>query len=102
MRVDMSEITTSAMSTWLRVREQVHSHLIGLHVSVGDSEVVQVLARLTSRFAEHSAAVDTAVARATGTLAALVRREANVLSIIDGFQVCFWAALVGLLLISLM
>ena len=34
--------------------------------------------------------------------AALVRREANVLSIIDGFQVCFWAALVGLLLISLM
>jgi DHA2 family multidrug resistance protein len=102
MRVDMIEITTSGMSTWLRVREQVHSHLIGLHVSVGDSEVVQVLARLTGRFAEHSAAVDTAVARATGTLAALVRREANVLSIIDGFQVCFWAALVGLLLISLM
>ena len=102
MRVDVIEITTSAMNTWLRVREQVHSHLIGLHVSVGDSEVVQVLARLTGRFAEHSAAVETAVARATGTLAALVRREANVLSIIDGFQVCFWAALVGLLLISLM
>ncbi|MEA2731994.1 MAG: transporter, family, multidrug resistance protein, partial [Acetobacteraceae bacterium] len=102
MRVDVIEITTSAMSTWLRVREQVHSHLIGLHVSVGDSEVVQVLARLTGRFAEHSATVETAVARATETLAALVRREANVLSIIDGFQVCFWAALVGLLLISLM
>jgi MFS transporter, DHA2 family, multidrug resistance protein len=102
MRVDVIEISTSAMSTWLRVREQVHSHLIGLHVSVGDSEVAQVLARLTGRFAEHSAAVETAVAGATETLAALVRREANVLSIIDGFQVCFWAALVGLLLISLM
>jgi MFS transporter, DHA2 family, multidrug resistance protein len=102
MRVDMIEITTSGMSTWLRVREQVHSQLIGLHVSVADSEVVQVLACLTGRFAEPSAAVDTPVARATGTLAALVRREANVLSIIDGFQVCFWAALVGLLLISLM
>ena len=77
MRVDMIEITTSGMSTWLRVREQVHSHLIDLHVSVGDSEVVQVLARLTGRFAEHSAAVDTDVARATGTLAALVRRRSQ-------------------------
>ena len=35
-------------------------------------------------------------------LASLVRREANVLSIIDGFRVAFWAAIVGLLLIILM
>jgi DHA2 family multidrug resistance protein len=102
MRVDVSEFATSAMTTWLRVREQVHSNLIDLHVSVGNGEAVHVLAGLTGRFAEHSAAVETAVARATGTLALLVRREANVLSIIDGFQVCFWTSLVGLLLISLM
>jgi DHA2 family multidrug resistance protein len=34
-------------------------------------------------------------------VASIVRREANVLSIIDGFQVTFWAAIAGLLLISL-
>ena len=63
---------------------------------------LRTLGRLTGRFAEHSAAAETAVARATTMMASLVRRESNVLSIIDGFQVAFWAAIVGLLLISLM
>jgi MFS transporter, DHA2 family, multidrug resistance protein len=102
MRLDVIEIAVTAMTTWLRVREQVHSHLIGLHVSAGDSDVAQALGRLTGRFAEHSAAAETTLARATTMLASLVRREANVLSIIDGFQVAFWAAIVGLLLIGLM
>ena len=102
MRLDIIEITATVMSTWLRVREQVHSNLIGLHVSVGDSEVVQALDHLKGRFIEHSAAAETAVARATGTLASLVRRQADVLSFIDGFEVTFWAAIVGMLLVSLM
>jgi DHA2 family multidrug resistance protein len=102
MRLDVIEIAVTAMTTWLRVREQVHSHLIGLYVSAGDNDVAQALGRLTGRFAQHSADAETALARATTILASLVRREANVLSIIDGFQVAFWAAIVGLLLISLM
>jgi MFS transporter, DHA2 family, multidrug resistance protein len=102
MRLNVIEISTTAMTTWLRVREQVHSHLIGLHVSAGDGEVAYALGRLTGRVAEHSAAAETTLARATTILGSLVRREANVLSIIDGFQVAFWAAIVGLLLISLM
>jgi MFS transporter, DHA2 family, multidrug resistance protein len=102
MRLDVIEIATTAMTTWLRVREQVHSNLIGLHVSAGDSDVAQALGRLTGRFAEYSAAAETSLAHATTILASLVRREANVLSIIDGFQVAFWAAIVGLMLISLM
>jgi DHA2 family multidrug resistance protein len=60
------------------------------------------LFRLTSRFAQHSADAETALARATTVMASFVRREANVLSIIDGFQVAFWAAIAGLVLISLM
>jgi DHA2 family multidrug resistance protein len=102
MRLDVIEISVTAMTTWLRVREQVHSHLIGLHVFAGDGEVTQALGRLTGRIVQHSADAETALARATTMLASLVRREANVLSIIDGFQVAFWAAIVGLLLISLM
>ena len=102
MRSDVIALTSNAMTTWLRVREQVHSHLIGLHVSLGDSEVAQTLSSLIGGFAQQSAADEPALARATTVLASLVRREANVLSIIDGFEVAFWAAVVGLLLITLM
>jgi DHA2 family multidrug resistance protein len=102
MRLDVLETAATAMTTWLRVREQVHSNLIGLHVSAGDSDVARALGHLTDGLAQHSADAQTALARATTILASLVRREANVLSIIDGFQVAFWAAIAGLLLISLM
>ncbi|UWU94190.1 MFS transporter [Bradyrhizobium sp. CB1015] len=102
LRLDVIEVAATAMATWLRVREQVHSHLIGLHVAAGDSEVAQALGRMTGRVAQHSAAAETTLARATTMLGSLVRREANVLSIIDGFQVAFWAAILGLLLIGLM
>jgi MFS transporter, DHA2 family, multidrug resistance protein len=101
MRVDMIEIASSAMSTWLRVGAQMHSYLIGLNVAQGDSEVAQALARTTGRFIEHSAATEIAMARATAALASLVRREANVLATVDAYHVCFWAAVVGLLLLSL-
>ena len=79
-----------------------NAHLIGLHVSAGDSDVAQVLGRVTNRLIQHSADAETTLARATTIMASFVRREANVLSIIDGFQVAFWAAIVGLLLVSLM
>jgi MFS transporter, DHA2 family, multidrug resistance protein len=102
MRLNVIEIAVTAMTTWLRVREQVHSHLIGLHVSAGDSDVAQALGRVTSRLIQHSADAETALARATTIMVSFVRREANVLSIIDGFEVAFWAAIVGLVLVSLM
>lgn len=102
MRLVVIQFTATAMSTFLRVREQVHSNLVGLHVSAGDSEAAQALARLSHRFMEHSASTETAAARAAVSLVSLVRREANVLSFIDGFNVAFWAAIAGLLLISLM
>jgi MFS transporter, DHA2 family, multidrug resistance protein len=101
-RVNMVEFNATAMATWLRVREQVHSHLVGLHVSANDNEVVQALTHMSGRFAGHSAAPEATLARATHTLASFVQREANVLSIIDGFEVTFCAAIAGLLLISLM
>ena len=86
----------------VQVARGFEAHLIGLHVSLGDSEVAQTLSSLIGGFAQQSAADEPALARATTVLASLVRREANVLSIIDGFEVAFWAAVVGLLLITLM
>jgi DHA2 family multidrug resistance protein len=78
----------------LRVREQIHSNYLGQHVESGSFDVVRLLKRLSDYFASHGAA--TAPARAVGTLAALVQREAYTLAYIDGFWLCFWLAMVAL------
>ncbi len=53
--------------------------------------MTQILGQLTSRFASHG--VGTAQARGVSTLAALVQREANTLSYIDGFWLTVWFAI---------
>jgi len=100
VRLGGAEIGIALMGTWLRVREQVHSNFIGQHVESGGAYVTQILNKLGDFFASHGASI--APARALGTLAALVQREANVLAYIDGFWLCFWLAIAGLFVISLM
>jgi DHA2 family multidrug resistance protein len=99
MRLGGAEIGIALMGTWLRVREQVHSYYIGQHVQTGDIDVTQMLKELTELFTAHGAG--SAQARAVGTLASLVQREANVLSYIDGFWLCFWLAIAGLCVVAL-
>ncbi len=99
MRLGGAEIGVALMGTWLRVREQIHSHYLGQHIAAGDFDVVQMLKRLSDLFAAHGAG--SAPARAVGTLAAKVQREANVLAYIDGFWLCFWLAIAGLGCIAL-
>jgi DHA2 family multidrug resistance protein len=100
IRLGGAEIGVALMGTWLRVREQIHSNYLGQHVENGSFNVNRLLEQLTQSFAGHAASV--APARAMGTLAALVQREANVLAYIDGFWLCFWLATLALLLVSLM
>jgi MFS transporter, DHA2 family, multidrug resistance protein len=99
-RLAGAEMGISLMGTWLRVREQIHSNFIGQHVENGGAHVAQALNQLGNFFAGHGASL--APARALGELAALVQREANVLAYIDGFWLCFWLAIAGLLAIGLM
>ncbi|QOZ65144.1 MFS transporter [Bradyrhizobium arachidis] len=99
MRLGGAEIGVALMGTWLRVREQVHSFYIGQHVLNGDIDVTQALKQLTDYFAAHG--TGSAQARAIGTLAGFVQREANVLAYIDGFWLCFWLAIAGLGVIAL-
>jgi DHA2 family multidrug resistance protein len=99
MRLGGAEIGIALMGTWLRVREQVHSNYIGLHVENGGVDVVHVLKQLAEGFTSHDAG--TASARALATLSSEVAREANVLAYIDGFWLCFWLAIVALILVSL-
>jgi MFS transporter, DHA2 family, multidrug resistance protein len=87
------------MGTWLRVREQIHSFYLGQNLGVGDVDVVRMLKQLTDHFAAHGAG--SAQARAVGTLAGLVQREANVLAYIDGFWLCFWVAMAALGVVAL-
>jgi MFS transporter, DHA2 family, multidrug resistance protein len=99
MRLGGAEIGIALMGTWLRVREQVHSNYIGLHIENGGVDVVRVLKQLAEGFTGHGAG--TAPARALATLSGAVAREANVLAYIDGFWLCFWLAIVALILVSL-
>jgi DHA2 family multidrug resistance protein len=89
-----AEIGVALMTTWLRVREQIHSNYLGFHVANGSSEVGHRLTALADRFLDRGA--DVASARATSVLSEAVAREANVLAFIDGFTLCSWLAVGGL------
>jgi MFS transporter, DHA2 family, multidrug resistance protein len=98
MRLGSAEIGAALIATWLRVREQTHSNLLGQYVASGDADVARVLNQLSAHFADHGAGL--ATARALGTLAGLVQREANVLAYIDGFSLTFGAAILALILMA--
>jgi DHA2 family multidrug resistance protein len=99
MRLGGAEIGVALMGTWLRVREQIHSNYLGLHIQNGTFDVTRLLKKLGDYFASHGAG--TASARALGTLSARVQREANVLAYIDGFWLCFWLAMAALFFVAL-
>ena len=99
MRLGGAEIGIALMGTWLRVREQIHSNFLGQHVENGSADVTQILQQLSNSFVDRGASA--APARALETLAGLVQREANVLAYIDGFWLCFWLAMLALVLTAL-
>jgi DHA2 family multidrug resistance protein len=100
MRLGGAQIGIALIGAWLRVREQLNSAYIGLHVQSGDPNVMRVLQALVNCFTSYGAG--TAQARAVSTLSATVEREANVLAYIDAFWLCFYFAIAGLVLIALL
>ena len=95
LRLVAVEFGGAAMATVLRVREQVHSNLLGLHINRGSAQVVQSIAERTAVFLPHDGVL--ARARALASLVGSVQREANVLAYIDGFTLTFVVALLGIL-----
>ena len=98
-RLGGAEIGIALMGTWLRVREQIHSNYLGQHVENGSIDLTHALQQLADIFAAHGGSA--APARAVATLAGLVAREANVLAYIDGFWLCFYFAIAGLVVVAL-
>lgn len=100
LRLGGAQIGLSLMTTWLRVREQTHSNLIGQHVESGESKVVETLNILTQKFQSFDSSLS--YQRALSTLGSSVQKQANVLSYVDGFWLTFWAAIVGLIGVAFM
>ena len=96
------EIGTAFMQTFVRVREQVHSNLIGLHVDSLGGMTADRLAAYRNAVGAHTSDAAAAAARATSLLGAAVAKQAAVLSYIDGFLAAAVGAFVCLLFTALL
>jgi DHA2 family multidrug resistance protein len=96
------EIGTAFMQTFVRIREQVHSNLIGLHVDALGGLTADRLAAYRRALGAHGADLSATTARATGLLAAAVAKQAAVLSFIDGFLAAAGGAYLCLLLVAML
>lgn len=99
IRLGSTEIGIALMSTWLRVREQIHSYYLGINIDIGGADVVAAIDAATRQFFARGA--DEARSQAVASLAARIQRESNVLAYIDAFWLCFWAAIAALLVLAL-
>jgi DHA2 family multidrug resistance protein len=94
-----AEIGSAVIQTFVRVREQTYSNLIGLHVLSGASATEGAAAQLAAPFGSRPTGLGNPTEQGLGLLSGLVQREAYVLSYIDAFWLVAWASLSGLLLI---
>ena len=88
------EVCSAFIVTFIRVRSQIASNHLGLHVQIGDGRVVQ---RLESYAAATAAAGNSGAARGAAVLGGVVRRMAVTQGVIDAFVVI--AALTAVTLI---
>lgn len=95
-----AQLGAAFIQTFVRMREQVHSNLVGLHVTTGSVETSHRLQEYAQAVAARSVGPAAANGRATGLLAHSVQVQAYVLAYIDGFMVIGFAA-IGVLLMML-
>ena len=96
-----AQIGAAFVQTIIRVREQMHSNFIGLHVTTGSSLTTDRLQVYAHVVAGQSVGQSEANARATALLAHSVQNQANVLAYIDGFMIIGFAV-IGMLLLMLL
>ena len=93
------EVGSAFVQTFLRVREQIYSNLIGQHVTAGSALTEHRLLDYADALTSRSIGSAQANARAAALLAREVQKQAYVLSYIDGFMVLGFAVFGALLLI---
>jgi DHA2 family multidrug resistance protein len=97
-----AEVGNALIQTYVRVKEQIYSNLIGLHVISGSSIVEQTSARLAVPFGARPTGLGDAATQGAGVLGNLVRREAYVLAYVDAFWLIAWVSLLAILLVLLL
>jgi len=102
VRIFGGEIAATFMGHFIAEREQLHSNLLGLHVSRGSWVTDGNIRALTAGLYAKSSGVAAAGARAVDLLSARVRLQAYTLSIIDGFLLVTWTGVCALLLTALL
>jgi MFS transporter, DHA2 family, multidrug resistance protein len=95
-----AEFGAGLVQTFLRVREQVYSNLIGLHVTTGSLFTDQRLQEYARAVMGRSIGQPEADARGTTLLAQAVQKQAFVLAYVDGFMILGFAV-IGVLLLML-
>lgn len=96
------ELGLGFIQTFLRVREQMYSNLVGLHVVVGSRTTAQRLEQYANVVSSRSNGTAEARARAAALLAHSVQNQASVLSYIDGFMLLGFATVGALLLMLIL
>jgi DHA2 family multidrug resistance protein len=95
------EIGTAFMQTFVRIREQIHSNLVGLHIDSFAISTADRLAAYRAALSAHTTDLGVATAQAAKLLATTVAQQAAVLSYIDGFLAAAGGAFVCLVLTAL-
>jgi MFS transporter, DHA2 family, multidrug resistance protein len=97
-----NEIGTAFIQTFVRVREQVYSNLIGQHLSAGSDVVERVTTALANIFSERANNMGLETSQGIAAAGRFVQREAFVLAYIDGFWIVAWVLAAAPLLILLL
>jgi DHA2 family multidrug resistance protein len=97
-----AQVGAAFVQTFVRVREQTYSNLIGLHVDAGSLLTNQRLEDYAKSVAGRSVGDPEAQARAIALLARAVQNQAYVLAYIDSFMVLGFAVIGALLLMLLL
>jgi DHA2 family multidrug resistance protein len=96
------ELGTAFMQTFVRIREQIHSNLVGLHVDGTAELAIDRLTAYSNTIGTYMTDPDHVDGVAARLLANTVTQQASVLAYIDGFMIAGIGAFVCLLLVALM
>lgn len=96
------ELGTAFIQTFVRVREQVYSNLIGQHLSSGSDIVDRVVTALSNVFSQHANNIGLETSQGIAQAGRFVQREAYVLAYIDGFWIVAWVLALAPFLVLLL
>ena len=90
------------MGRFISEREKLHSNLLGLHVQQGNWITDGNIRQLTAGLYGKSFGLAQAAGRAVDIVGARIRLQAYTLSLIDGFYLVTWAAVVALIFVAML